>query len=342
MDYTRNSSLAGETIVLRAVFKDGAGNLITPDSVPDVYIYDPSIDSDTRDAEIEAETYASAIAGPLTPTAISTGFYSLSYSIPTGEEVGTWSDVWAVTVNGVLNQATLSFTVEEEIDIDDQDIGNNIMLIVELSSDIQDEDGNALDDTQLFYTTTYYPFYASPDQVRVQVGPWISYMTDEALALLIHWSSQEVDFINKALSNHSKYAFARTMFVVFDTALKVLNQPGAGLTAGYASGRKKKLGDLEITDGTPNVQISDRIYEFVLNNRNEWWRVVNAGGNIVPGESFGIATGIKGEWNEEYFQRGRLWLDPAEYNYDVNAANAKAVPSGKRLQRFHYNRTGRR
>lgn len=335
-DYPRESVLAGQEIRLRAVLRDKIGNYLVPDSDPVVYIYDDSVDSETMQAEIDAGTYDSAIAGPITATDIYYGFYYIDYTVPPSSSSGIWYDVWVTEINTVVFKKVLQFNVEEDIDITDQDISTNMMLLFKLSDEILSVDGNSLVATQIYYTTTYDPFYASPDQVRSQVGPWINYLTDEAIALLIHWSSKEADFIKKSVSKKiNDYKFARTMFVIYDTALKVLNQPGAGLEAGYASGRKKQLGDLSISDGTPNVTISDSIYTYILKERNEWWRVVNAGGNIVPGQSFDIASGVKGDLHADAFNHGRLWFDPNEYEYEENAANSKAKGNG-RLDRFTY------
>lgn len=335
-DYPRESVLAGEAVRLRAVLRDKVGNYITPDALPTVYIYDDSVDSDIMQSEIDAGTFTSAISGPITATLVSTGFYYIDYTVPAGSANGLWYDIWVATINTTVYRKELLFSVEEDIDITDQDISTNMMLLFKLSDEILSLDGNALVATQIYYTTTYDPFYASPDQVRSQVGPWINYLTDEAIALLIHWSSKEADFIKKSVSKKiNDYKFARTMFVIYDTALKVLNQPGAGLEAGFASGRKKQLGDLSISDGTPNVTISDSIYTYILKERNEWWRVVNAGGNIVPGQSFDIASGVKGDLHPDAFGHGRLWFDPNEYEYEENAANGKARGNG-RLDRFTY------
>lgn len=335
-EYTRNSILPGETIRLRALFKDRAGNFLTPTGSPSVYIYDDSVDSDVVAEEVEDETYASALAGPLVATQAAPGFWYVDYEVPEGSDTGTWSDVWVATIEGSTYQEILSFYVEYEIDITSQPVDVNSMLVIELKDSIASTSAVTLDETQLFFTVTYDPYYSSPDQVRSQAGPWINYLTDAAIALLIHWSSKEADFLkNKTPKNWSDYKFARSMFVTFDTILKIVNQPGGGLEAGFASGRKKELGDLKITDGTPNVQIPDNLYAYFIQNRNDWARVVNAGGTIVPGQSFDLSSGVRGDCHNDSFKVGRQWLDPNEYYYEKGGANTKVRGNG-RLYRFWY------
>jgi hypothetical protein len=199
-DYSRGSVLAGEEIMLRAVFVDSMGNLIDPDGSPStppvLYIYDESIDTETISTEMETETFSSAISGPLNATRLSAGYYQYTYTVPTAYEAGIWHDVWVGVVNGITNITMLEFTVEEAIEIDPQDISNNTMIVVELANTITNLSGDeALTAQKLYYTTTYNPLYASPDLVRMEVGPWIDYIPDDTLALMIHWASLEAQFI---------------------------------------------------------------------------------------------------------------------------------------------------
>lgn len=337
-EYTRVVGLAGESIQLRAVFVDSAGNLIDPDVTPVLYIYEPSTESDVVSTEIDEETYESAVAGPLTATRLSTGFYSYEYVVPTDYEAGVWHDVWVGTVNGLVNQKMLSFLIEETIDISDQSIGNNTMLVVELDASITNADGtSSLSPTSLYFTTVYKPLYGSPDLVRTELGPWIDYIPDDTLALMLHWASREADFIQGWKSNSAKnIQFARTKFVVFDAAYRAVMSPGAGNVAGYSSGGKKQLGDLTIEQGDIVTTVPTEILTWLQEQRREWWRVVNAGGLIVPGQGLGTVSAVKGLYDPDRRLGGRLWEDPKETNFIVPTVNRKTATGSRRRGRWEF------
>lgn len=333
MDYSRAVGVAGEYVDLRAALIDSQRNLITPDSTPVLYIYDESIDSETLVLEMEAGTYDSAIAGPLTATLLSTGYYSYRYLIPTSYEAGTWYDVWRSVVNGIVNQECLSFIVEEEIVIDAQTISANTMLVVELTGVENIDNTVILEDTNLFYTTTYSPLYGSPDLVRAELGPWIDYIPDDTLALMLHWSSKEAQFIQgRRQESYGNIELARTKFVVYDAALRAVNQPNAGQPAGTSSGGEKTLGDLSIKKGNLITSIDPEILSWLRKQRQEWWRVVNDGGNIVPGQGLGPGYAIKGELDPDRRLTGRLW----ETNYRLPLGNTKILQPGQRRGKWTF------
>lgn len=337
-DYTRVIALAGETVQLRALFVDSAGNLIDPDSVPVVYIYDASVDTDTISNEMDAESYDSVIAGPLTATRLSAGFYSYDYVIPTDYESGTWHDVWVGTINTVVNQTMLAFLVENTVTISDQAIGNNTMLVVELANTITDVTGTLqLDTTSLYFTTIYKPLYGSPDLVRAELGPWIDYIPDDTLALMLHWASKEADFIQGWQASSTKnIQFARTKFVIYDAACRAIMSPGAGNVAGYTTGGKKQLGDLTIEQGEVVTTIPKEIISWLQEQRREWWRVVNAGALIVPGQGLGSVSAIKGLYDPDRRTVGRLWEDPKETDFTVPTVNRKTVTGSRRRGRWEF------
>jgi hypothetical protein len=129
---------------------------------------------------------------------------------------------------------------------------------------------------------------------------------------------------------------ARTKFVTFDTVWRCLNIPGQGREAGYSTGQKKALGDLSITGGTAMVDVPDEIYEYVRKQREEWWRVVNAGGNIVPGQGFSPTFGVKGMLDPDRRLNGRLWESPETSTYPQPTVNRKTRSNGRRRGRFGY------
>lgn len=351
-DYSRGSVLAGEEIQLRVVFTDSMGNLIDPDgsnagssSVPPVlYIYDESVATETIGEEMEAEVYASAIEGPLDATRLSQGYFQYAYTVPTAYEAGTWHDVWVGIVNGITNISMLSFTVEEAVEIDPQTIGQNTMIVVELANTITNLDGDsALEAQKLFYTTTYNPLYASPDLVRAEMGPWIDYIPDDTLALMIHWASLEANFIQgMKTENWGNIKLARTKFVIYDAALKTAMQMGGGNSAGYSSGGAKQLADLKISQGDIVASVDQKTISWLREQRNEWWRVVNAGGNIVPGQGFAPTYTVKGLLDPDRRNVGRLWDDVTNGNFSIPTVNRKVQEYPRIRGRWRYEEQRRR
>jgi hypothetical protein len=315
---------------------DASGALIDCDSVPDVYIYDESVSTD--DIEDDIGTWALALVGPLTPTRLSTGYYTYTYTVPASSTAGAWHDVWIGQVDGGDNYEVLLFDVTAEVTIAIQSIQDNTMIIVQLSGDITNDDGDeTLTAQKLYYSVTYNPMYASPDLVRLEVGRWLDYIPDDTLALMIHWASKEADFIQGVSpEGWSNLRLARTKFVVFDAALRALNIPGAGNEAGFSSGRKKSLGDLSIQDGSPRTTVPKEILLWVQEQRTAWWRVVNAGGNIVPGQGLDPTFAVKGEYDPDRRVRGRLWQDPEEFNYAQPTVNRRARNAGQRRGRWGF------
>lgn len=334
----RGAVVAGGSIILRAVFTDDAGCLIDPDSTPVIYIYDEDVETSTIESEADAQTYTSALAGPLTATQLSTGYYTYTYTVPSSADAGSWHDLWVGAINTADDYEIFEFDVTRGFDVSDQQLGNNMLLVVELSSDITNSDGDeSLEDTVLGYATTYSPLYASPDLIRLEMGRWIDYIPDSTLALMAHLSSKEADFIHGAdTRSWGNIQLARTKFVVFDCVWRCLNIPGQGQQAGASTGKKKTLGDLSISDGNTDIEVPDEIYEYVREKREEWWRVVNAGGNIVPGQGFAPTFGVKGIYDPDRRLNGRLWENPEDFNYPQPTVNRKTRRAGRRRGRFGY------
>lgn len=343
--YTRTSVLDGQTVELKAVFVDGAGNFITPTVAPVVYIYDESVDSDTIDQEILDATYASALAGPLTPTELATGLYELEYTVPSGGLGGMWHDVWVAGVETTTSTAVLAFYVENGVDISVQSLLDNELIVVELDSSISSYTGLPLaSDIQLSFITILKPFYASPDLVRMEVGPWIDFIPDATLAMMIHWSSKEADFIMTGpRSSAKRVQFARAKFVAFDAVLRSLYIPGSSsYQPGGGSGVSKRLGDLAITNSSAGaVQrtasgIDVETLGHIKSQRDEWFRVVNAGGSITPGQSLGFETAVKNRFDPDRRLGGRQWADPNCVNYEQPGVNAKTRAYGSNKGKFHF------
>ena len=349
MSYDRTGVLTGQVIDLRVVVTDATSTPVNTDALPDVYIYDSSVDIETIEAEILAATFTSAIAGPLVPTNISTGLYELEYTVPNGVDPGTWRDVWIGQIDGVDVPQILDFEVKAGGDIVAQVLLNNELIIIELDESITNLAGDLSlgRDTLVSWSTIYKPLYASPDLVRLEVGPVLNVVPDDTLALMIHCSSLLADFIAIPPGcDKKRLAFARTRFVIFDSALRALLQPGIAERAGLgsaSSGDKKSLADLSIVKGnggstvaTASSGIDIDTLAYLREQRDEWFRVVNAGGCINPGQGLDPTSAIKGRFDPDRRASGRLWLNPEFYDYPQPSTNVKVHRPGTQRGRFGF------
>lgn len=340
MAYKRTGVLDGQSIQLRCIIADSEGNLIDPVSLPAVYIYDESISTDTIDQEIEDAVFTSATSGPLSPVKLATGLYQLTYTVPAGSVAGIWHDVWVSAIESTDISTILDFTVINGALIESQQLGNNQIIIVELDSSIQSYNGLTLaSDIQLSFITRLTPYYASPEVVRMEIGPWIDFIPDATLAMMIHWSSKEADFIMAGTrSSQDRVNFARAKFVSYDAVLRSMYLPGSSsYQPGGGSGVTKRLGDLAITNsgaGAAQVTASGidaQTLKYIREKRDEWYRVVNGGATIMPGQSFAPLVAQRSVYDPDRRLGGRDFVDPDIFYYDQPALNHKGrVPGSKK------------
>ena len=116
------------------------------------------------------------------------------------------------------------------------------------------------------------------------------------------------------------YNLAKTKFVVFDVALRALTLPVD------IGGGQKKLSDLMISK---NRNFNDTIKEL-KRKREEWFRVVNSGGRIVPGQGFAPSVAVKGILDPDRGKIGRGWHSSSEYPYPQPGGNQKVRRSNRR------------
>lgn len=329
---TRACVNPGDQVTLRMTLKDACGEFIDADSLPECHIYPPpsSVDSATIAAEVDAGVYTSELEDiSVTVSSISTGFYEATYTVPASTSSGTYQDVWVSEVAGNTVYAVLQFIVEEPPVISVQNINENTLIVVILEDTIAGVSGNTLAaDEQLTFSTRYRPYYASPDLLRLECGNWVESIPDDTLSLMIHWSSIEADSITHGPVG-SMLSMARVKFVIYDAALRLLLLPA------NVGGKKKTLGDLMISnDSDARATIED-----IKSSRDEWWRVVNAGGSIVPGQGFGPEVAVKGKLDPDRRRVGRLWHSPVDFYYPVPAGNRKLRRNGQRkFKTGHVNR----
>jgi len=313
----------GSSITLRMTLKDACGEFVNADALPTAYIYPPAttVSAATIAAEVTAASFTSATINlSATVANISTGFYEATYTVPAGTVDGSYQDVWVSVVNGNTIYATLTYIVDGPPVIEQQNINQNTLIVIVLDDAVAGTSGNTLGTNQTFtFSTEYSPYYASPDLLRLECGSWIESIPDDTVSLMIHWSSIEADSISYGPSGRM-LTLARTKFVIFDAALRLLMLPA------NVGGKKKTLGDLMISNDSSTASMIDDIRD----SREEWWRVVNAGGSIVPGQGFAPEVAVKGKSDPDRRRVGRLWWNPSDMFYPVPAGNSKLRKSGMR------------
>lgn len=317
MAYFRGQAPVGQTVTIRAVFRDGANNVIDVDpGYPNVHIYPPSVSQDAIDSAIASGDFSGATETILAAsvTRISEGFYEASWTVPATADIGGWTDVWEAEISGVDVTDSFNIEVVSVGSVSIQSIDRNTLIVITISEDVLDVDGNSLgEETYLTFSTTYDPYYASPDLVRLECGSWLDSIPDDTISLMIHWSSIEADIIATAKNTGRLFNAARTKFVIYDAALRSLMIPV------NMGGKQKQLGDLMIKNDSTFVEVIGELKK----KREEWFRVVNAKGTIVPGQSFAPAVASKGRFDPDRSRMGRQWWPPTDFPYLQPGANAK-------------------
>ena len=72
--------------------------------------------------------------------------------------------------------------------------------------------------------------------------------------------------------------------------------------------------------------------------RDEWWRVVNAGGKIMPGQGLGPTYAIKGGARKDMPKVSREWHDPWNEYYTQPSANSKYRRPGEQKYKSGFTR----
>lgn len=323
---------SGDTIVLYAEFYnfDINGNkvLTDPDTIPVVSIYDGLHDPRESGTDLVSDARLYQVAA----TQVTTGIYSYSYTVPASQMTNWWFDLWEATLNGISGSAVMQFLVQGT-DYGTTPLSSNLIVQITLDSTISDLSGNELgDDYEFWFTTTFDPMYSDPVLVKVYAGNWVSDIADETLLIMLYESSKLADDITPTgiTINTSFYNNARSRFVTADAVLRLLSIPV------NQGGMMKQLGDLLVKrDGANFSDMVNRINK----ERDEWYRVVNAGGNIGLGESMPPISIVKGDADPDRRNAGRLWIRPGPN--DTAMANGRVGLEGRRLQKYTYNGFGR-
>lgn len=314
----RDCSNINENIKLKMLFTDDCGNPIDPDGIGVVFT-DP--DGGEVDNAFEARK-------------IDTGFYYVDF---TPGIAGLWKDNWVVSILGenIVFEGQFEVKAGGTVTALPCGLDFNSLIVIELSSSIEDSDGVSLSDKNyLSFSTEYNPYYASVDMLRMEMGSWANLIPDDNIALAIHWSSLEANNITGMRPNSDRYFFARSRFVMYDAAIRLFSMPMGISSPG--SGKQKQLGDLLIENGDSlDFQIKDLLQELKA-EREEWFRVVNAGGCIVPGQGLGPTMATKGGSLNDSPKRSREWHDPWQEYYIQPTQNSLYRRAGEKKYKHGY------
>ncbi len=308
----RSTIQINEAVKLKMLFTDLNGAPVDPVGAT-VTLTDPS---------------GNVIDPGLQVTKIDTGYWYFDYT-PTVS--GVWKDSWTVSLLGenVTFEGGFEVTSGGLVAQPKCGLDFNSLVFITLEG-LKDTEGNSLAKTlELFFTTEYNPFYASVEMLKMELGAWVANVTDDTIALSIHWSSLEADNITGVKPTSERYYFARTRFVMYDAGLRLLSMP----IGTYGNdGKKKQLGDLLIENkDSLDFDLADLIKELKA-ERDEWWRVVNAGGCIVNGQGLGPQHAEKGRSRKGY-KNSREWHDPWVEGYVQPTQNSKyRVPGGTKYK----------
>jgi hypothetical protein len=316
---------SGETILLYIEVYDNEidGNraLKNADSIPTVSIFDQF--NDPRDPVTEE---GDAIVLNAVATQITTGIYRYSYTVPSGQITGFWFDRWKVIIDGIESTAVMQFLVSGN-DEGTTPLIDNCVVQITIDDSVTDIDGNSLaNDYEFYFLTPFSPMYSDPVRLRLEMGIWVNEISDETLTLMLYEASIAADDITPAGINifEPLYSHARTRWVTCNAAMRLLGLP---LNQG---GMTKSLGDLLVKRDAANF---GDMLKHLHEECGKWEAVVNAGGNIGPGESLGPIAVVKGEFDPDRRAIGRRW------NSSVSAlpyANNKLRRSGGRLYEFQH------
>ena len=266
---------------------------------------------------------------------VDTGFYYYAFSDT--DQAGEYQHQWTATVDGVEISKTEKFSIKSggSVDFKFAELGSNELVVVELLKGIKATDGSELlSNEYLSFSTEHDPFYCSTDMLLMELGPWAENIPDDTLALAIHWSSIEADYITGKKPVSERHQYAMTRFVMYDAAIKLLSMP---VGPNGPAGASKQLGDLLVETGSIDFSIKELLNELKL-ERDEWWRVVNAGGDIMPGQGLGPTYAVKGDARKDARHVSREWHDPWSEYYTQPSANSKYRRPGEKKYKSGYTR----
>lgn len=210
-------------------------------------------------------------------------------------------------------------------------LAENMQVVITVSEDIEDIDGNPLGEDQEFYfTTTYNPMYSAIRRVRLDIGSFLKDTPDDTINLAIFEASIEADhltFDKNAAAMSNLYLHARRQYVTCKAEQILLNNliNGAGGML-----KAKRLADfsVEYNDGAIK-NILAKVEDCIA----RWEPELMTGGHAVQTPR-GV---VKGELDIDRPNVGRGWDTPDGYP----VGNSRVLYRGSRRWKTGYIPKGR-
>jgi len=222
------------------------------------------------------------------------------------DSVGATTDFYKTSYfhSSTLAESSLS-TASQAVPLDQ--LAENMQVVIQISGDIEDEEGNPLsEDQELFFTTTYNPMYSAIRRIRLDIGSFLRDIPDDTINLAIFEASIEADYLTfdknaAALSN--LYLHARRQWATCKAEEILLNNliNGAGGLL-----KSKRLADFSVEYGTEAI---NNILKKVQDCINRWEPELMTGGHATQTPR-GV---VKGELDIDRPNVGRLWDTPDGY-----------------------------
>lgn len=294
----RDSIRVGTTGRLRARFVDAAQQPIQATTVT-VDLFAPGLNPD-----VDPPTVSS-----LVPTYLGEGVFELVFTA--SGPGGLWADKWTGTILGTPTSATQHFTAISTgtvVSYPIHGLGENTLVEIILSKNIESLDGVSLtEDFSFFYTTTYNPLYSSVRKVKLDAGGLLGNIPEDTINLAILEASIEADVLNfrKEVINNNVFLHARRQYV---TCLAAHGLAQNVLANGGVI-KSKALADFK-------VDYDVNILGDLLNRLNDcikkWEAQVQTGGGARTVR--GPKMVVKGELDPDRPAVGKMWysLNPGE------------------------------
>jgi len=312
---SRNAALRGNLIELTAVFVDAAGDPADPTDLT-LSIYPPGENPELGAVVGDAWVYNVTLTdGGLGPQAIvgntvertAEGYYTYSFTIPADADLGSSFDRWEATLDLESLDEVFNFVIVGGGSVGTTKLYENNIVYIELSENIAGTEGSVLgEDTTYYFTTRYNPLYVSSRQVRLDIGPFITDLSDDVINFAIFEASLDANMnLFQTTSVNARYLpLAQKQYTLASAELTLIRALMGDMSL---SGKmSKELGDLSYSHGG-NLKALEQVATELQKKLKEWERVLQTGGDIAPGTSLRPMSGVKGSQSEDGIIVGRQW-----------------------------------
>jgi hypothetical protein len=336
----RNSALRGAYIDLTAVFQDAAQQPVDPTNLR-VSVFPPGFNpedgAEDTDAWVYDVTLSSGGSGPEAVSdrvveKIATGTYKFTFFVPDDAVLGAAYDRWEGTVDSEDLDETFTFTLVGGGSVGTSQLYENNVVFLTLSTAIASTDGSTLgEEYSAYFTTTYNPLYASPRQVRLDLGPYVSDLPDDTLNFALYEAGKDADAncFQSTIADATFLAHAKHEYTLAMAKLILVRALTGDIN--LAGRMSKTLGSLSVSRGGGTVNLH-RMAEGLQETVQQWRTALRTGGDVSPGAGLRPESSIKGALAEDQMVVGRQWEPTSGVGFpgSRSAANAYKYESGRR------------